>query len=442
MENTHQHETAVAARTFVLHEPDGHDRVRPAYAGDFWREWSSVYRDRRVRLSVDQKRLFERLFRVHREINQLSPIAERVRVEINMSRPVDPVEMRRIYAIRCQETGSSENAKRLKQLFRLHDLNKEMNDLLWSLEGSLFVPLDSPVQTINVAIVRSLPAQIPRLWAVIIGINNYRHERQLKGAVSDAHSVQSYLRRTLNVPREQIAMLIDEDATRERILGTLYDHLRDNRRIKRGDAILIHFSGHGATYNTPAGPMEAITPVDRYERTDSGCVLDISDRELGLFLGELCREKGKNITVVLDCCFSGGATRSASTSEGMSMRAINPLPIPYLDLLCAAENNPRKRWARGSTSDGRYKHDPSTHVLLAACQDYEQAQDLPQGGAFTIALIRQLCSISLSTTTYTQLIMGITGLRRQQPLVAGRHRDSIIFRIGHDAAAGIRALLA
>ena len=72
------------------------------------------------------------------------------------------------------------------------------------------------------------------------------------------------------------------NASREAILDVLYD-LRDNIHIQFGDNILIHFSGHGSSYDaesffetgvSSAGSIETICPSDR---STSWEIPDISD---------------------------------------------------------------------------------------------------------------------------------------------------------------------
>ena len=55
------------------------------------------------------------------------------------------------------------------------------------------------------------------------------------------------------------------------MVNALYD-LRDDERIKPDDKIVVHFSGHGSSYDTrdlfttfasKAGSIEAICPIDR-----------------------------------------------------------------------------------------------------------------------------------------------------------------------------------
>jgi hypothetical protein len=264
------------------------------------------------------------------------------------------------------------------------------------------------------------------MWALIIGINNYTNTTPLFGAVRDAEMLKEYLELDLSVPPGHVRILTDADATRAAILSALYD-LRDNPNIHRGDAILIHYAGHGASYDCPDknGSIEALCPVDRgTENTDHEIVLDISDREINVFLTELSSAKGDNVTFVLDCCYAGGAARA---EKEFRAREVPPLADSLEKMLLAADNNPRKQ-ASGSVRAEHWTPDWSSHVVLAACQDYERAWECSDGngGDFTIALLKALRFLP-HHTSYRGLIEHIGRLRRQKPCAVGSHVDNPIF---------------
>ncbi|KZT02245.1 uncharacterized protein LAESUDRAFT_706510 [Laetiporus sulphureus 93-53] len=424
--------TGYGSRTFA-HHSDGHEGFQAVPEGDFWKNWHSICEQRWNSLTPLQRGSFESLISIEKEIEELTGVEETIRQDLRMEYgEADPVEMRRMYRDRCKATKSRDDWDKLMRLCHLHTLNKEKNSLLWVLAQGFPLSAEriqsAPISRLQD--VQSSSARIPPLWAVIIGIDSYPRAR-LHGAVKDAKNMQQYLVESLHVPDSNIVMLLNQHATRENIIKTLYDHLHDNGRIEHGDAIFIHFSGHGASYpaRSPSSEsVEAIAPVDRgTSKRGKHAVTDISDRELNLFLGDLRERKGPNITLTLDCCFANGVTRG-----GHSVRRTDPLGDDYRPMLRAAEQNPRKRWRTGSTADGVYSPNAFSHVLLAACHDYEQAVDTDEGGAFTVALLRQLRSVHLNDTTYPELLQGIIlPSARQTPVASGRYKDNFIFRIGH-----------
>ncbi|KAF8596662.1 hypothetical protein BDV93DRAFT_454444, partial [Ceratobasidium sp. AG-I] len=156
---------------------------------------------------------------------------------------------------------------------------------------------------------------IPRLHALIIGINEYKspERKNLRGCVADAESIVAYLTHNLCVPHAQILCLLNEQATRQEIIDSFRSHLINNSTIKYSDPIIIYFAGHGDSVEAPAewyssdGKCEMILPYDA--SWSYNFVHGIPDRTLGALISELHQAKGDNITVILDSCFSGSGTR-------------------------------------------------------------------------------------------------------------------------------------
>ncbi|KAJ6536651.1 caspase domain-containing protein [Mycena sp. CBHHK59/15] len=247
-----------------------------------------------------------------------------------------------------------------------------------------------------------------RFWAVIIGINAYEKVAVLKGCVHDANLVRDYLREGLGVPEEHMQILLapapaESDTnilspSRHNIIQTLLG-LCNNDAIKPGDNILIYFAGHGASYKlenyysesyAAVGAIEALCPIDRGTIDDSGHTIpDISDRELNVILSGIRDAKGDRITVILDCCFSSTATRHVG---GGAVRNADPLPAGLHSMFQFAANDLGAFPKHPSISAHDWTSDMSSHVILAACKDIQQATELPRPdgtfhGAFSESLI-------------------------------------------------------
>jgi hypothetical protein len=226
--------------------------------------------------------------------------------------------------------------------------------------------------------------------------------------------------------------LHDKAATRDGIFHALNTHLLWNTGINRGDPVVIYFAGHGASY--PASHfgtddtrrVEAILPVDRGQNGKDGIISDIHDFELEKFLRELNAERTGNITVILDSCHSGGATRQVN-----QLRRNKPdlLPVIHPEII-DIYNSERNSLLQSEI-------DESTHICIAACRDYEYAWENYGGGMFTKLLLRLLQSLPMSSTTYAQLEESLLSqlsieLSRQHPVIYGSAKQSLLFRIGSD----------
>jgi hypothetical protein len=234
----------------------------------------------------------------------------------------------------------------------------------------------------------------------------------------------------------------DADPTRENILAALYSHLRDNDDVRSGDNLLFHFSGHGASYPGPSGSApsrtEALCPADR---SVSGNVIDISDRELNMAFAEISRNKGSNFTVILDCCHSGGLTRSTDLNRPEERRRqARSLPgVGAPQLFASAINDPRRQpqSSQGpSPLSRKWTSNCDSHVLLAACKSWETAKETETTlggnyvhfGAFTHALISALKSPRghQRDVTYATLIKDVLQHppHGQTPVVSGNRMNS------------------
>ncbi|KAI0089745.1 hypothetical protein BDY19DRAFT_888756, partial [Irpex rosettiformis] len=171
---------------------------------------------------------------------------------------------------------------------------------------------------------------MPSLWALVVSIKDYGYPRQgwaaVDGAHIDAANVKKYLQESMKVPPDHIRHLIDGQASRVKIISTFTDHLIHNPHIKKGDALLFYYSGHGSYVKTPIGwtvvegktgdealddMVEVILPWDEggLDKVTGSPIHAIPDRTLAILIDQAAELHGNNITIVLDCCSSGHGTR-------------------------------------------------------------------------------------------------------------------------------------
>ncbi len=83
-----------------------------------------------------------------------------------------------------------------------------------------------------------------KIWAVVVGVGRYTSMPSLKFTDDDAYRFYSFLRSVEGgaLPESQIAILVDEDATRENILKKMREYFL---RADENDVVLFYFSGHG-----------------------------------------------------------------------------------------------------------------------------------------------------------------------------------------------------
>ena len=133
-------------------------------------------------------------------------------------------------------------------------------------------------------------------WAVLIGINEYQQWPKLRYAVSDAQAVETLVRK---LGFDEVIMVLDREATQQRILRVLGDELY--AKTQDDDRVFIFFAGHGQTQDLPSGGKDGyIIPVDgdlnNYYSTA------ISMQQLQRLADRI---RAKHMFYAMDACFSG-----------------------------------------------------------------------------------------------------------------------------------------
>ncbi|KIJ46649.1 hypothetical protein M422DRAFT_778362 [Sphaerobolus stellatus SS14] len=294
------------------------------------------------------------------------------------------------------------------------------------------------------------------MFALIIGIDSYPNaNKRLKGAVNDAQAFRKYLVGCLRVPdsKRNITLLLNEKATKANIIRNL-QALKTNSHINYGDPILIFFAGHGAEANPPPEwesrdkiqlilpydyALKSLQPQGRQQRnTDLTYIISpghilrnvIADRLFGALLDDICHCKGDNITVILDCCYSGSGTRYDSSPDGEDNLLFRREEIPP-DVVFDPDIDEDGSDAYRAMSHCSEFYDKGTrsHMLLAACSKDELAREENGRGNFTRALLNLLRTSNVRDLTYACLLRRIE-IKLQNPQCEGYNRNRTLFNLG------------
>ncbi|KAI0083559.1 hypothetical protein BDY19DRAFT_651560 [Irpex rosettiformis] len=235
---------------------------------------------------------------------------------------------------------------------------------------------------------------MPQLWALLVAIENYLSPTwpPVADALADSQNVFRYLTSDMGIPEDHILCLNNANATRAGIISAFREHLVDNPRISKGDAILFYYSGHGSYIKSPEGwttvklpggdsndMVEGILPYDegfKYPHANTP-TYPIPDRTLAALVDLAAASHGDNITIALECS-PNGSTANANPEYP------SPLP-PTLDHgLVSLVSSSRKPNARRNVRQGRFPALRTDYVLLAACKLGEKAHRVNgRGGLFT-----------------------------------------------------------
>jgi len=146
-------------------------------------------------------------------------------------------------------------------------------------------------------------------WALVIGINDYRATSPLEYARHDAEVLAQSLIETFQFPEQNVRVLLDEQASRDRIMSTFLGFTAD--RFLPDDRLLVFFAGHGHTKTGRRGDVGYLVPVDG----------DPGDLSTLIRWDDLTRNadliRAKHILFLMDACY-GGLALSRAVPPGSS----------------------------------------------------------------------------------------------------------------------------
>ncbi|NJO40766.1 MAG: caspase family protein [Cyanobacteria bacterium RU_5_0] len=309
-----------------------------------------------------------------------------------------------------------------------------------------------------------MPEQPSTIHALLIGIDDYKSSQlygNLKGAVRDINAVETYLKQTFQIPPERICKLIapnPEDTDRlntqsaqaqeptyeKPTYENIVNAFKDITKIAQpGEQVYIHYAGHG-------GRMTTVYPTLKQgsgTQNDEGIVpMDIGNTAEGRYLRDVemttllkrMTDKGLIVTVILDCCHSGDATRGdIKIRGGRQTDTLNRTG----ESLVAEREELERNWLEETRHQGvRVAGLPKArkYVLLAACRPNEYAHEYPvngeQRGALTYWMMDTLNGIATSglPLTYKLLHDRVNAQiqsqfpHRQMPMIVGES-DRLVF---------------
>lgn len=188
------------------------------------------------------------------------------------------------------------------------------------------------------------------LHALLIGIDGYLPNEpfgpakdsyeQLEGCVADVREMAAYLSGELGVRKIDLLTASrhadgelpieprEEWPTYETMVAAFH---RIAREAKPGDQVYVHFVGHGGVVDTAMPEVKGLRGIDEtLVPVDIGQpgARPLRDIELNLLFHRLV-DRGLYVTLVLDCCHSGGALRSGGFLRGPNGEMPRGVPTPY-----------------------------------------------------------------------------------------------------------------
>ncbi len=232
----------------------------------------------------------------------------------------------------------------------------------------------------------------PIFNALLVGINEYQHLRNLNACEKDIIRVENFLNRYVSNERFDINIkkLFNQDATKANIVEAFQTHLIDPQ-LSSEDILLFYFSGHGAEEDAhevfyhaePNRKIQVLTCHDSNGKTSENL---IADKELRYLIYKATKP-GVEFLIFTDCCHSGDNTR-AGESDTYRARLSDHLKKRNWEQFIFSKEYPIEHFQNKLLEDALPQ---GSHYHFAACGSHESAwEESDTGGIFTTALLDAL----------------------------------------------------
>ncbi len=153
-----------------------------------------------------------------------------------------------------------------------------------------------------------------KVWAVIVGVDNYPNFPHLKYAVKDARAFYDLLVKTKLVSPDNIFFASNEKANLSNLRSILGTKLK--RNAGQDDMVIIYFAGHGATEKDAKSPdgdglEKYLLPFDAEPKDLYASALPM--REISYILNRINSER---LIFIADSCYSGASGGRTVSIEG------------------------------------------------------------------------------------------------------------------------------
>ena len=260
-------------------------------------------------------------------------------------------------------------------------------------------------------------------YALLIGVDHYFEYRlpggtyypKLGGCVRDIKKIYNFLTQRIGLDTANITMLAatlggakpqEPESQWPTYTNMVNAFAKLTNRVTAGDQVYIQYSGHGGRTTTMFPKIkgegefdEGLVPLDIGKPNDPDARY-LRDAEIHELLKRLV-DKGVRLTVVFDCCHSGGATRDlgGAVKRGIGQPDTSPAPadskVAPLSELIANWQGIDAATSRGLHSQSEWRFETKGYTLFAACRANESAFEYPfdgreSNGALTYWLVDTL----------------------------------------------------
>ncbi len=193
-------------------------------------------------------------------------------------------------------------------------------------------------------------------WAFVVGVSKFaRPGIDLKYSAKDARDLASYLVKEANFAPDHVKLLVDEQATKERVLAELGDKWLP-RLAHPNDLVLIFISTHGSPSQADLEGLNYLV----MHNTDPGSLY-----ATGLPLSDLAaavkhRVHSNRVVLIIDACHSGAADTAKGLGRVGNVDSASLAQGTGQLIICSSQPN------QVSWESKRYPNGVFTHQLIEA----------------------------------------------------------------------------
>ncbi|RUS25121.1 hypothetical protein BC938DRAFT_472596 [Jimgerdemannia flammicorona] len=285
-----------------------------------------------------------------------------------------------------------------------------------------------------------------RKRALLIGINYFGSQNELKGCINDVHNMKRFLITHFNFREIDMVFLTDDNPdpkfqpTKGNILSGMQWLVRDARP---NDSFFFHYSGHGGQVKDTSGDEddgmdETIYPVDHKQ---AGMIID--DQMHDIMVRPL--PPGCRLTAIFDSCHSGTALDLPYVySTAGVIKEDNYLKDAGQTLLTAGMDYARgdmsglfnamqsfgTKVMKGKSANAmtkQQKSSPADVIMFSGCKDSQTSADANEAGQNTGAMSYSfIAALSHNPRqSYQELLNSIRDILRgkydQRPQLSASH---------------------
>jgi hypothetical protein len=226
---------------------------------------------------------------------------------------------------------------------------------------AVIAPISKPVQTQQVIIQDSTSTPVEETpiddkWALVVGVSKFENSGiDLKYPAKDAKDFRDYLINEANFRPDHVKLLVNEEATKERVLTELGDKWLP-KRAHPNDLVVVYLSTHGSPSSLDGEGVNYLVMHNTDPQRLYATGLAVQDLAFAL----KSRVHAKRSVLIMDACHSGAADAAKGLKRDGNVN-LEAFPIGTGQMVICSSKPDQVSW-----ESKRYDNGVFTAQLLKA----------------------------------------------------------------------------